>query len=114
MNPTLTTYVTLLLAVSLEVMATSLLPQTRQFTKAVPTIIMLCLYGGAFFFLSQALKTLPVGIAYAIWSGFGIVLISMIGWIWLKQSLDLAAVIGIGLILAGVLVINLFSQAAPH
>ncbi len=75
---------------------------------------MLCLYGGAFFFLSQALKTLPVGIAYAIWSGFGIVLISMIGWIWLKQSLDLAAVIGIGLILAGVLVINLFSQAAPH
>jgi len=114
MNPTLTTYVTLLLAVTLEVMATSLLPQTRQFTRVAPTVLMLCLYGGAFFFLSHALRTLPVGIAYAIWSGFGIVLISMIGWIWLKQSLDIAAMVGIALILAGVLVINLFSQSSPH
>lgn len=114
MTPGLITYGTLILAVSLEVMATSLLPQTRQFTRLIPTATMLCLYGVAFFFLSHALKTLPVGIAYAIWSGFGIVLISMIGWIWLKQSLDLAAVIGIALILAGVLVINLFSHLAPH
>ncbi|MCB5411898.1 QacE family quaternary ammonium compound efflux SMR transporter [Pseudogemmobacter sp. CC-YST710] len=114
MATNLMTYGTLILAVSMEVLGTSLLPQTKQFTRLLPTLGMLLCYAGAFYFLSHALKTLPVGIAYAIWSGFGIVLISGIGWIWLKQALDLPAVIGIGLILSGVLVINLFSSATPH
>lgn len=114
MSPTLTTYAMLIIAVSLEVMATSIMPKTAQFTKTLPTAIMLLLYAGAFYFLAQTLKTVPIGIAYALWSGFGVVLISMIGWVFYRQALDLAAIIGIGLILSGVVVINLFSKTASH
>ena len=71
-------------------------------------------YGVAFYFLSLTLRTIPVGIVYAIWSGAGIVLIAAIGWVWFRQSLDVAAVIGLALIVAGVLVVNLFSKTMSH
>jgi small multidrug resistance pump len=71
-------------------------------------------YAGAFYFLSLSLRVMPVGVAYAIWSGVGIVLISLIGWVVFKQKLDLAAMIGIGFIVVGVLIVNLFSKAVGH
>ncbi|XOT97562.1 SMR family transporter, partial [Alcaligenes pakistanensis] len=71
-------------------------------------------YAGAFYFLSLSLRVMPVGVAYAIWSGVGIVLISLIGWVVFKQKLDLAAMIGIAFIVVGVLIVNLFSKAVSH
>ena len=114
MNPALVTYGVLAIAIVFEVVGTSFLQQSQQFTRPVPTVLTVLCYGGAFYFLSLALRTLPVGIAYAIWSGLGIVLISLIGLIVFRQSLDLAAVIGIGLIVAGVITINVFSDSISH
>ncbi|WP_332717720.1 DMT family transporter [Pelagibacterium mangrovi] len=105
------TYLFLLCAIVAEVIATSALKATNGFTNAVPSIIVVVGYAAAFYFLSLTLRTLPVGIAYAIWSGLGIVLISIVGWVVYKQALDLPAVIGMGLIIAGVIVINAFSRA---
>ena len=105
------TYAFLFTAIVLEVIGTSALKASEQFTKLLPILIMVACYGASFFFLSLVLRTLPVGIAYAIWSGLGIVLISMVGVIWFKQSLDLPALIGLGLIVAGVVVVNLFSKS---
>jgi multidrug transporter EmrE-like cation transporter len=97
-----------------EVVATSFLRASAGFTQLVPSIIVVVGYGITFYFFSLALQTIPVGIGYAIWSGVGIVLISIIAYFVYGQSLDLPAIIGIGLILAGVLVINLFSHSATH
>lgn len=98
-------------AILAEIIATSALKSAAGFSRLGPTFLTLAGYGIAFYFLSLSLRTIPVGIAYAIWSGVGIVAISLIG-IWLfQQRLDLAAYIGIGLIIAGVLVLNLFSKA---
>ncbi|RKK05171.1 QacE family quaternary ammonium compound efflux SMR transporter [Pseudoroseomonas wenyumeiae] len=108
------TYLPLLVAIVLEVIATSALQASQQFTRPWPTLLMALGYLGAFFFLSLALRGIPVGIAYAIWSGLGIVLISAVGWVVFGQKLDLPAVIGLSLILAGVLVVNLFSSSARH
>jgi small multidrug resistance pump len=105
------TYLFLLCAIVAEVIATSALKATNGFTSVVPSIIVVVGYAAAFYFLSLTLRTLPVGIAYAIWSGLGIVLISIVGWVVYKQALDLPAVIGMGLIIAGVIVINAFSRA---
>lgn len=105
------TYLFLLCAIVAEVIATSALKATNGFTNAVPSIIVVAGYAAAFYFLSLTLRTLPVGIAYAIWSGLGIVLISIVGWVVYKQALDLPAVIGMSLIIAGVIVINAFSRA---
>ena len=110
----LRTYLPLLAAIVLEVIATSALQASQQFTRPWPTLLMALGYLGAFFFLSLALRGIPVGIAYAIWSGLGIVLISAVGWVVFGQKLDLPAMIGLGLILAGVLVVNLFSSSARH
>nr|WP_302466795.1 SMR family transporter [Pseudoroseomonas wenyumeiae] len=110
----LRTYLPLLVAIVLEVIATSALQASQQFTRPWPTLLMALGYLGAFFFLSLALRGIPVGIAYAIWSGLGIVLISAVGWVVFGQKLDLPAVIGLSLILAGVLVVNLFSSSARH
>jgi len=90
------------------------LKETQSFTRLLPSIMTLAGYGAAFFFLSLTLRALPVGVVYAIWSGAGIVFIAAIGWIWFRQALDAPAVIGMGLIVAGVGVINLFSKAMPH
>lgn len=104
-------YLILLLAIVLETIATSFLKQSEQFTRLLPTIITVAGYAGSFYCLSLVLKNIPVGIAYAIWSGMGIVLISAIGWVAFKQHLDLAAISGLALIIAGVLVINIFSNS---
>lgn len=97
-----------------EVIATSFLRASAGFTQLVPTVVVVIGYGVTFYFFSLALQTIPVGIGYAIWSGVGIVLVSIIAYFAYGQSLDLPALIGIGLILAGVLVINLFSQSSTH
>ncbi|MBO1074752.1 DMT family transporter [Roseomonas marmotae] len=107
-------YLPLLAAIVLEVIATSALQASQQFTRPWPTAVMALGYLAAFFFLSLALRGIPVGIAYAIWSGLGIVLISAVGWVVFGQKLDMPAIIGLGLILAGVLVVNLFSGTARH
>jgi small multidrug resistance pump len=77
-------------------------------------VVVVIGYGVAFYFLSLTLKTLPVGIAYAVWSGLGVVLVSLVGLIFLGQSIDIAGAVGIGLIVAGVAVLNLFSTLTPH
>jgi len=107
-------YVYLLVAVVFEVLATTALKQTQGFTRLVPSLLTVAGYGFAFYFLSLPLRTMPVGIAYALWCGAGIVLITAIGWIWFRQHLDLPAFLGIGLIMAGVVVINLFSKTVVH
>lgn len=107
-------FVYLGLAIAAEVVATSFLKASAGFTQLVPSIIVVIGYAAAFYCLSQALNTIPVGIAYAIWSGLGIVLVSVIAFVVYKQALDAPALLGMGLILAGVLVINLFSKSAGH
>ncbi|QYC09062.1 DMT family transporter [Brevundimonas nasdae] len=101
-------------AIALEVVGTTLLNQSQQFTRLWPTAGMALCYGLAFYLLSIALKQMPVGIAYAIWSGLGVVAISVIGLVLFKQRLDLPAVIGLTMIVGGVVVINLFSKAVSH
>jgi len=99
------------IAIACEVVATSSLKATEGFSRPLPTLLTLGGYAIAFWALSVAIRTIPVGIAYAIWCGVGIIAITAIAWIFLKQRLDLPALAGMGLILAGVLVINLFSKA---
>jgi small multidrug resistance pump len=108
------TWLTLGAAILFEVVGTSLLQASNQFSKPLPTLGMAVCYGAAFFLLSHTLKSIPVGIAYAIWSGLGVVLISLIGLVAFKQKLDLPAIIGLVMIVGGVVVINLFSKTAAH
>jgi small multidrug resistance pump len=107
-------WIFLSIAIITEVIATSALKSAEGFTKLVPSLIVVAGYALAFYFLSLTLKYIPVGIAYAIWSGAGIILISTIGYLFYKQTLDLPAIIGILLIMAGVIVINLFSKSITH
>lgn|SRR5690606_11527521 len=104
----------LAIAIVGEVIATSFLRASAGFTQIGPTIVVVVGYAITFYFFSLALQTIPVGVGYAIWSGVGIVLVSIIAFFAYGQTLDLPALIGIGLILAGVLVINLFSQSSAH
>lgn len=113
MNLTLV-YSVLVVAIVFEVLGTSAMQAAQHFSRALPTLIMVVCYAIAFYFLSWSLRYVPVGIAYAIWSGLGIVLISLVGYFAFGQTLDLAAVIGLGLIIAGVLVLNLFSKSTFH
>ncbi|OTQ55611.1 QacE family quaternary ammonium compound efflux SMR transporter [Gilliamella sp. A7] len=107
-------YLLLFGAIICEVIATSSLKLSNGFTNLTFSIITIIGYSASFYILSLALKTIPVGIAYAIWSGIGIIIISLIAWIFLKQSLDLAALIGMGFIIFGVVIINLFSNISGH
>jgi small multidrug resistance pump len=107
-------WVFLSIAILSEVAATSALKPSNGFTQLWPSIIVVVGYGAAFFFLSLSLRTIPVGVAYAIWSGVGIVLIAVIGWLFLGQKLDMPAVIGLLLIVSGVVVLNVFSRSASH
>lgn len=107
-------YAYLAVAIIAEVIATTALRAADGFTQLWPSVISIVGYVVAFYFLSLTLRSMPVGIAYAIWSGVGIVLISLAGWLIYKQLLDLPALIGMGLIMAGVIVINLFSKTAVH
>ncbi len=104
----------LAIAIITEVIATSALKATAGFTRPWPALIVVLGYGVSFYFLALTLRTVPVGLTYAIWSGVGIVLISIIGFLLYDQRLDAAALAGIGLIIAGVLVIHLFSKSLPH
>ena len=99
------------IAILSEVIATSALKASEGFTKPWPVLILAVGYASSFYFLSLTLRTIPVGIAYAIWSGVGVILISLLAWWMYGQSLDKAALIGIGLIVAGVVVLNLFSES---
>ncbi len=102
------------LAIVAEVIATSALKAAEGFTRMVPSLVVIIGYLIAFYFLSLTLRTIPVGVAYAIWSGVGIVLIALIGWGFLGQSLDAPALVGLGLIIAGVIVINGYSESVAH
>tara|TARA_R110000764_G_scaffold49780_1_gene109940 strand:+ start:54327 stop:54659 length:333 start_codon:yes stop_codon:yes gene_type:complete len=107
-------WIYLVIAIVTEVIATSALKASEGFSKPLPSVVVAIGYLVSFYFLSLTLKTIPVGIAYAIWSGVGIVLISLASWILYGQKLDLAALVGMGLIMSGVVVINLFSRTAGH
>jgi len=107
-------YLSLGIAIVSEVIATSALRASDGFTKLVPSIVVVVGYALAFLFLSITLKSIPVGIAYAIWSGLGVVLISIVAYFLYGQTLDVPAIIGMALILAGVLVLNLFSKSTAH
>jgi small multidrug resistance pump len=104
----------LLTAILAEVIGTSALKASDGFKKAWPSLIVVVGYGLAFYFLSLTLREIPVGIAYAIWSGLGVILITLAGWVFFGQHLDLPALIGMALIVAGVVVMNVFSNAVPH
>ncbi|MHA3903203.1 DMT family transporter [Castellaniella sp. WN] len=107
-------WIYLSIAILAEVIATSTLKISDGFTRPLPSAITLIGYGLAFYLLALALKTIPVGVAYAVWSGVGIVAIALIGYFIFGQTLDGPAVIGIVLILAGVLVLNVFSGSGGH
>ena len=107
-------YLILLLAIVAEVVGTSALKASESFTRLLPSVVVVIGYGTAFTCLSFTLKTLPLGVAYAIWSGVGTALVALIGWIYYKQQLDFPAVLGITLIVAGVIVLNLFSKVSAH
>jgi small multidrug resistance pump len=107
-------YLYLAIAIVCEVIGTSALKATEGFTRLGPSIVVVIGYGLAFYFLSLTLRTVPVGVAYAIWSGAGVALITLIGWLVFKQRLDAAAIFGIGLIVAGVVVIQFFSSVGGH
>ena len=107
-------YVFLGLAIVVEVIATSFLAKSAGFTRLTPTLIALGGYAISFYCLSLTLRSIPTGVAYAIWSGVGIVLVSAVAWLWQGQKLDGPALAGIGLIVLGVLVIQLFSKTTGH
>ena len=100
------------LAIFSEVVATSSLKSTEGFTKLVPSVIVIVGYCAAFYFLSMTLDTIPIGIAYAVWSGVGVAGIALVSVLFLDQRLDGAALIGMGLIVAGVVVLRVFSDAS--
>jgi small multidrug resistance pump len=102
-------YLYLAIAIVAEVIGTSALKASEGFTRPWPSVVVVAGYGVAFYFLSLALRTIPVGVTYAIWSGVGVALITLIGWLLFKQKLDAPALLGIGLIVAGVVVIQVFS-----
>ena len=104
----------LVLAIVTETIGTTALKASEGFTRLGPSLVVLVAYALSFWFLAQVLRSIPVGIAYAIWSGLGIVLIAGIGWVWFGQRLDLPALVGISLIVAGILVMQLFSGSAGH
>lgn len=107
-------YLILALTIVAEVFATSFLKASEGFTRLGPSLAVVVGYGLAFFGLSIVLKTIPVGVAYAIWSGAGTALVAVVGWIVYRQALDAAGVVGIALIIAGVVVLNGFSRAGGH
>lgn len=109
-----TTYLILCAAIVAEVVATSALARAESFTRLVPSLITVVGYAVSFWLLSYPIRVLPTGIVYAIWSGAGIVLITLVAWLAFGQKLDLPAILGLGLIVAGVVIINVFSKSLTH
>lgn len=107
-------YIYLAIAIVAEVFATSAMAKSDGFTRLWPSVISLVGYGLAFYLLSLVTRTVPVGIVYAVWSGAGIVLVAAAGWLLFGQKLDLPAIVGLIMIVAGVLIINLVSKSVGH
>ena len=107
-------YFYLAIAIIAEVAATSALKASAEFTRLVPSLIVIVGYGIAFYCMTLVLRSIPVGITYAVWAGLGIVLVTIVGAVLYKEIPDLPAVIGIGLIIAGVVVINVYSNTIGH
>lgn len=107
-------YLCLMIAIVAEVAATTSLKACQEFTKPIPSVIVIVGYGIAFYFMTLVLRYIPIGITYALWSGLGIVLVAVIGAVVYKEIPDLPAVIGMGLIIAGVITINLLSKTVSH
>ncbi|MEO9682190.1 MAG: SMR family transporter [Tateyamaria sp.] len=107
-------YIYLIIAVIAETIGTTALQASDQFTRVWPSVLVVIAYGFAFYFLGIALKYIPVGIAYALWSGLGIVLIALIGFAVFGQVLDIAALVGLSMIIGGIVVIQMFSSSATH
>ncbi|KPA22522.1 Multidrug transporter EmrE [Shimia sp. SK013] len=107
-------YLFLMIAVVFETVGTTALQASNQFSKIVPSVIVVISYAAAFYLMALTLRYLPVGITYAIWSGLGIVLIAVIGFLVFGQKLDWPALLGMGMIVLGILVIHLFSNTAAH
>ena len=100
----------LAIAIVAEVLATSALKESQGFSKLLPTLLVMAGYGASFYFLSLVLQTIPIGVAYALWAGLGIVLITIVGAVVFGQKMDLAAILGIALIISGVVVLRVFSS----
>lgn len=110
----LNAWLLLALAIVAEVVGTSALKASEGFTRLWPSVMVVAGYGVAFYCLSLVLKSIPVGITYAVWSGLGIVLITLVAWWLYGQTIDTAGLIGMGLILTGVIVLNVFSKSTTH
>lgn len=104
----------LLAAIISEVTATSSLKASAGFTKIMPSVVVVVGYALSFYFLSLVLKAIPIGIAYAVWAGLGIVLLAVVGWMVFGQALDAPALLGMALILAGIIIMNVFSKTVSH
>lgn len=107
-------WLALAIAIVAEVIGTTALKASNEFTRLFPSLIVVVGYGTAFYFMSISLRVLPVGIMYAIWSGMGIVLISILGWFVYRQTLDMPALIGLAFIISGVIIINVFSKSIRY
>ena len=107
-------YLYLAISILTEVIGTSALKASREFTNLIPSLIVVVGYGAAFYFMTLALRSIPIGITYAVWSGIGIVLIAIAGAFLYKEIPDLPAIIGMGLIISGVAVIHVFSKTVGH
>lgn len=107
-------YVYLAISIVAEVIATSALKASDGFTKLWPSVVVVVGYGVAFHFLALTLKTIPIGVAYAMWAGAGVTLVAIVGWLLFGQKLDLAAIIGMAMIVGGVVILQVFSKSAGH
>lgn len=107
-------YAALTAAIICEVTGSTFMAKSEQFTRPIPTLLMALFFGMSFYCLTQALRVIPLGITYAIWVGCGIVLTAIVGVVVLRQALDVAAIIGIGLIVSGVVVMQVFSTSSGH
>jgi small multidrug resistance pump len=107
-------YQYLAIAIVAEVVGTSALKASREFTNLMPSLVVVAGYGVAFYFMTLALRSIPVGITYAVWSGVGIVLITIVGMFLYREVPDVPAIIGMGLIISGVVVIHVFSKTIGH
>lgn len=110
----MTYWVYLIVAIFAEVIATTALKSSEGFSRLMPSVLVVIGYGVAFYFLALTLKSVPVGIAYAIWSGLGVVLIAVLSWVVFGQALDWPALAGMAFIITGVVIMNVFSQSVPH
>lgn len=111
MSATIIAYFYLACAIVFEIIGTTFLVKSQEFTRPVPTLATIILYGLSFYLLTKTLRVIPLGIAYALWGGIGICLTALVGLVVFKQSIDTPAILGIGLIISGVVVLNLFSSS---